>query len=61
MSVLNSSRPIIQEDLKGMLALVPDAPDATARDWAAFFQALAAFAANILPLILPLFAEKETK
>lgn len=33
----------------------------SARDWAAFFAALSAFAAKLLPLILPLFmAEEET-
>jgi len=32
-------------------------PRPAARDWAAFFAALAAFAAKLLPLIIPLFAE----
>jgi len=33
----------------------------TARDWATFFEALSKFISVLLPLILPLFTEKETK
>ena len=33
----------------------------SARDWAAFFQALAGFASVLLPLILPLFAQTESE
>jgi hypothetical protein len=33
--------------------------DRGARDWAGFFAALAAFAAKIMPLIIPLFAEQK--
>ena len=35
-------------------------PPPTARDWAAFFQALIQFASVLLPLLLPLFAETKT-
>jgi hypothetical protein len=38
-----------------------EAKEPTARDWAGFFAALAAFAQAILPLILPLFATSEAK
>jgi hypothetical protein len=33
----------------------------SARDWAAFFQALAGFASVLIPLILPLFAQTESE
>jgi len=32
-----------------------------ARDWAAFFESLGKFISVLLPLILPLFTEKEPK
>lgn len=36
----------------------PTAPDAQQRDWSSFFAALAAFAKEIIPLILPLFGKE---
>jgi len=35
--------------------------DAEARDWAAFFEAISKFLAALLPMILPLFTDKEKK
>jgi len=36
---------------------IPDAEQATARDWAGFFAGLATLLSQLLPIILPLFAE----
>ena len=46
----------IHQQVTSLLNAIPTVENPTARDWAGFFQALASFAAAILPLILPLFA-----
>ena len=47
----------ISNTLRILADQIPIEPQPTARDWSGFFQALAAFAAAILPLIAPYLAE----
>jgi len=41
--------------------LAADGKQLSARDWAGFFAAIAAFLAQILPLLIPLFTKTKTE
>lgn len=56
-NVLNVAPTEKKTALNKLRAAIPTASDPTARDWAGFFAALAAFTAQVLPLILPLFGK----
>jgi hypothetical protein len=53
--------PVIGPELSKIRAAVPRVDNPTARDWAGFFAALAAFMSQIMPLIIPLFMNPQTK
>jgi hypothetical protein len=61
MEIRNVDVTKVSAGLRSLADRVDESGDYGARDWKGFFEAIAAFMASVLPLIMPFFSENEKK